>query len=71
MRFLAYIKSDPKMPFGPPPPELFEAIGAFGEEMVKAGVSVDSGGLAAIEASPHIRVSGGKLTVTDGPFAGL
>ena len=69
MRFLAYIESDPKMPFGPPPPELFEAIGAFGEEMVKAGVSVDSGGLAAIEASPHIRVSGGKLTVTDGPFA--
>ncbi len=69
MRFLSYIESDPKMPFGPPPPELFEAIGAFGEELVKAGVSVDQGGLAPIETSPHIRVSGGTITVTDGPFA--
>lgn len=68
MRFLSYIESDPKQPFGPPPPELFAAIGAFGEEMVKAGVSIDSGGLAPIEASPHIRVSNGELTVTDGPF---
>lgn len=69
MRFLSYIESDPKQPWGEPPAELFEAIGAFGEELVKAGVAVDSGGLAPIETSPHIRVSGGKLTVTDGPFA--
>jgi hypothetical protein len=32
-------------------------------------VAVDQGGLAPIETSPHIRVSGGTLTVTDGPFA--
>lgn len=68
MRFLSYIESDPAMPFGPPPPELFEAINEFGEELVKAGVVIDQGGLAPIEASPHVRVSGGKLTVTDGPF---
>ena len=69
MRFLSYIESDPAQPWGPPPPELFEAIGAFGAEAVAAGVVVDQGGLAAIETSPHIRISGGKMTVTDGPFA--
>ena len=69
MRFLTYIESDPKQPFGPPPPELFEAIGAFGEEMSKLGVVLDQGGLAPIESSPHVRISGGNLTVTDGPFA--
>ncbi len=26
MRFLSYIESDPTQPFGPPPPELFEAV---------------------------------------------
>lgn len=69
MRFLSYIESDPSEPFGPPPPELFEAIAAFGEEMVKLGVIVDQGGLSPIATSPHIRLSGGELTITDGPFA--
>lgn len=69
MRFLSYIESDPAMPFGPPPAELFEEIGKFGEEMVKLGVIIDQGGLAPIESSPHIRISGGAITVTDGPFA--
>lgn len=69
MRFLSYIESDPTQPFGPPPPALFEAIGAFGAEMVAAGVVVDQGGLGPIDDSAHVRVSGGKLTITDGPFA--
>lgn len=69
MRFLSYIESDESQPFGPPPPELFQAIADFGEEMVRLGVIVDQGGLASIGSSPHIRVSGGKLTITDGPFA--
>ncbi|MET0447084.1 MAG: YciI family protein [Aeromicrobium sp.] len=69
MRFFSYIESDPAQPFGPPPPALFEAIGAFGAEMVAAGVVVDQGGLAPVDGSVHVRVSGGKLTITDGPFA--
>jgi hypothetical protein len=69
MRFLSYITSDESQPAGPPPPELFEAIGKFGEEMVRLGVVVDQGGLASMADSVEIRVSDGKLTVTDGPFA--
>ncbi len=67
MRFLTYIESDPAQ--GPPPPELFEAIGAFGAEMAGLGVVVDQGGLAPVQGSTHIRVADGTLTVTDGPFA--
>ena len=67
MRFLTYIESDPAQ--GPPPPELFEAIGAFGAEMAGLGVVVDQGGLAPVHGSTHIRVADGSLTVTDGPFA--
>lgn len=69
MRFLTYIESDESQPFGPPPPELFEAIGAFGAEMASSGVVVDQGGLAPTAMSTAIRVADGKLTVTDGPFA--
>ena len=69
MRFLSYIESDPAQPWGPPPPALFEAVGAFGAEAGAAGVVVDQGGLAPNESSPHVRVSGGKLTINDGPFA--
>ncbi|MCW2838968.1 MAG: YCII-related [Aeromicrobium sp.] len=67
MRFLTYIECDPAV--GPPPPELFEALGAFSAEMSALGVVVDRGGLAPVDGSTHIRVSGGGLTVTDGPFA--
>ena len=67
MRFLTYIESDPHQ--GQPPMELFAAIDAFGAEMATLGVVVDQGGLAPIDTSAHVRVAGGKLTITDGPFA--
>jgi len=67
MRFLTYIESDPAQ--GPPPQALMEAIGAFGAEMAALGVVVDQGGLAPVGTSTHVRVAGGRLTVTDGPFA--
>ena len=69
MRFLTYIESDESQPFGPPPPELFEAIGAFGVEMASLGVVVDQGGLAPTSTSTAIRLEDGKLSVIDGPFA--
>lgn len=69
MRFLTYIESDESQPFGPPPPELFAAIGAFGAEMSALGVVVDQGGLAPTSTSTAIRVADGRLSVVDGPFA--
>jgi hypothetical protein len=51
-----------------PPKELMEAIGKLSEEAVKAGTMLGSGGLAPTATGARVRLSGGQLTVTDGPF---
>ena len=66
MRFLMLVKHG-KNP-GPPPKELMDAIDALGQEAVKAGTMLGSGGLAPLEQSTRVRLSKGQLTVTDGPF---
>jgi hypothetical protein len=53
----------------PPTPEQLAAIGKFTAEMIQAGVVVMTGGLQRPSRATHLKVSGGKLTVTDGPFA--
>jgi hypothetical protein len=68
VRFLTVIKSDESRDFGPPPPALFEAMGKLAEEQTAAGILVTQGGLGPTADGVQIRTSGGKLTVTDGPF---
>jgi len=53
----------------PPSPELVAAIGKLTADMLKAGVLVQTGGLAPTAKGARINVSRGKLSVTDGPFA--
>jgi hypothetical protein len=68
MRYMNVIKSvEGKL--GAPPPALMQAIAALGAEASQAGVLVDTGGFGPTNAGALIRVSGGKVTVTDGPFA--
>jgi hypothetical protein len=66
MRFMTIVKSSE--PFGTPPPALMEAIGKLAEEAMKAGVFVDTGGLLPTAMGSRVRLSKGKITVTDGPF---
>jgi hypothetical protein len=66
MRFMTIVKSSE--PFGTPPPALMEAIGKLAEEAIKAGVFVDTGGLLPTAMGSRVRLSKGKITVTDGPF---
>jgi hypothetical protein len=68
MRFMAMIKMDENMPFGQPPPQLFAAIGELGEQATKDGTLLDQGGLLPSAAGALVRLSGGKVTVIDGPF---
>lgn len=68
MRFLNMIKSV-EGKSGPPPAALMQAIATLGAEAAQAGVLVDTGGLGPTSVGALIRVSGGKITVTDGPFA--
>jgi hypothetical protein len=48
---------------------LFEEMGRFNEELVKAGVMLAGDGLRPSSMGKRVRFSGGKRTVTDGPFA--
>ena len=66
MKFMMLVKHPEKM--GPPPQALMDAIEKLTEEAVKSGTILGSGGLAPMAQSTRVRVSGGKLTVTDGPF---
>jgi hypothetical protein len=67
MRFMTLVKATETV--GEPPAELFAAIMQLGAEAAAKGVSVETGGLLPTATGTRIRVSGGKLTVTDGPFA--
>jgi hypothetical protein len=70
MRFMMMVKADSDYEAGlPPKPELLAAIGKLTNDMVKAGVLLETGGLLPSARGARVRVSGGKLTVTDGPFA--
>jgi hypothetical protein len=45
------------------------AIARLSDEMAKAGVLISTGGLAPSSMGAKVRVSRGKVIVTDGPFA--
>jgi len=53
---------------GNPPKELMDAIAALSQEAVENQTMLGSGGLAPLAQSTRVRVSKGRLTVTDGPF---
>lgn len=45
-----------------------EEMGRYNEELVKAGILVDFGGLHPSSKGKRVRLSGNKRTVIDGPF---
>ena len=51
-----------------PDPRMMAAIGKLSEDMARAGVLVGMGGLAPSSMGARVRLAGGKVTVTDGPF---
>jgi len=52
----------------PPPKELMDAMGKLAEEAMKSGEMIETGGLGPSAAGSRVRLAGGKITVTDGPF---
>ena len=66
MRFMSIVKGPETA--GPPSQELMHAIEKLAQEMFQTGVMLDMGGLLPTSTGARIRLSGGKLTVTDGPF---
>ena len=70
MRVMVLIKADQDSEAGVMPSEqLLTKMGAFNEELVKAGVMLAGDGLKPTSAGARVRFSGSQRTVIDGPFA--
>jgi hypothetical protein len=69
MRCMVIVKADKNSEAGVMPNrELLTAMGKFNEELVKAGVMLAGEGLHPSSKGKRVKFSGGKQTVTDGPF---
>lgn len=66
MRFMMIVKHAEKQ--GPPPKPLMEAIAKLAEEAAQTGTMLGSGGLGPTAFGARVRLSGGRVTVIDGPF---
>jgi hypothetical protein len=70
MRFMIMVKATETSESGARPDEsLMAVMGAYHEELAKAGVLLDATGLQPTSKGWRISYSQGKRTVIDGPFA--
>jgi hypothetical protein len=69
MRVMVIVKGNRDSEAGVlPSREILAAMGKYNEELVKAGVMLAGEGLHASSKGKRIKFSGGKHSVTDGPF---
>ena len=69
MRFMLLVKASKESEAGVMPSEqLLADMAKYNEELVKAGVMLAGEGLQPSSKGARVRFSGGKATVTDGPF---
>jgi hypothetical protein len=69
MRVMVIVKADKNSEAGIlPKKELFEKMGKYNEELVKAGIMLAAEGLQATSKGKRIKFSGTQRTVIDGPF---
>lgn len=66
MKFMMIVKHAENQ--GPPPQALMDAIANLAEAEAKAGTLLGNGGLGPTGLGARVRLSGGKVTVIDGPF---
>ena len=72
MRFMSIVKASKESEAGaPPPPALMEAIARLAQEEMQDGSLLEMGGLLPTALGSRVRATGGKVVVTDGPFAEL
>jgi hypothetical protein len=66
MRYMMIVKHREGQ--GNPPAELMQAIEKLSEEATRAGTMLGNGGLGPTATGARVRLSGGKVSVIDGPF---
>ena len=70
MRVMVIVKANKESEAGVMPDQsLLAAMGAFNEELVKAGIMLAGEGLHRSVKGKRVRFSGSRRTVMDGPFA--
>jgi hypothetical protein len=70
MRFLVIVKATPASEAGElPSAGMLEKMGAFNQELAKAGIMLAGEGLQPSSKGARISYAGGIPKVTDGPFA--
>jgi hypothetical protein len=69
MRIMGMLKADKDSEAGAlPTPDLIQKMGVFMEEVIKAGVVLSTDGLKPSSEGKRVKLTNGKVTVTDGPF---
>jgi hypothetical protein len=70
---MVFVKATPDSESGLPPAEdmtkMFEEMGKFNEELVKAGIMINGDGLKPSSFGKRVAFEGKNRTVIDGPFA--
>ena len=66
MKFMTIVKGNENA--GVPPKALFDAIDKLMADQIKSGIFVDAGGLEPTSKAARVRISGGRISVIDGPF---
>ena len=71
MRVMVIVKAtkESEAEINPGDEKMFKEMGAFNEELVKAGIMLAGEGLKPSRYGKRVRFSGKSRTVTDGPFA--
>jgi len=70
MRVMVLVKADKSSEAGVMPDEkMLTEMGAFNEELVKAGIMLEGEGLKPSSEGARVRFSGKNRTAIDGPFA--
>ena len=66
MRYMYLVITSPEQAALPPPPRLMEEMDKLASKQTSM---LDGGGLMPINQAVRVRLKGGKLNMTDGPFA--
>jgi hypothetical protein len=69
MKFLIIVKATNESEAGAKPdPGMWDAMGKFNEELIKAGIMKEAAGLKPSSKGKRVTFSGNNRTVVDGPF---
>jgi hypothetical protein len=66
MRYITFVKMAEDL--GDPPPALVEAMGKELGQAFADGTMIEAGGLSGMRDSVEIRLAGGVIAQTDGPY---